>query len=126
MVVRRSHAEPTNKSTNSASTTTTSTSSKEVGPEYEYVKRVQQGILVDDSHQRQTVALLQNLYEDVIKYQPPPAVEIDYFVDDAKASFRVGLEQLDDDANVFGRIYKALTGPRRRKTKVLTPSSGVT
>ncbi|KAJ3417313.1 hypothetical protein HDV05_005769 [Chytridiales sp. JEL 0842] len=109
---------PTFSTTNTTinqNTPSKSDSSSTPGPEQVYKSKVSKGILIDDEHQRRTVAHLQNLYDTLKTYKPPPVVEIEYHVDDAKASFKVGLEQMDDDANVFGRIYRALTKPRRKE-----------
>ncbi|PYI12045.1 ATPase [Aspergillus sclerotiicarbonarius CBS 121057] len=54
------------------------------GPLVEYDLRVQQGRLRDDPHQRQIIEKLQDLYERLKSYNPPPVVQPDVESLDAK------------------------------------------
>ncbi|KAJ3197097.1 hypothetical protein HK101_006059 [Irineochytrium annulatum] len=78
-----------------------------------YDERVASGILRKDPHQAVTISVLQDLYDRVIDYSPPPLVAPDLGTNEVKAH-RVGLEQLDDEANIFQTLANFV---RRKATK---------
>ncbi|KAJ3237185.1 hypothetical protein HDU78_004209 [Chytriomyces hyalinus] len=99
------------------STARRSFTTAKIGPLHVYAAKVKQGAFREDKHQWTTVERLQSLHDTLVVHTPPAIVPVDYEDSDPKGPHRVGLEKMDDEANVFKTLYGFLSGNTRKQTK---------
>ncbi|KNC98415.1 uncharacterized protein SPPG_06119 [Spizellomyces punctatus DAOM BR117] len=110
------------------------TSPSSQGPAAKYSKLVKQGSLRDDPHQRETVRLLQDLYDRLQLYTPPPiqqvALELDDHVPIHKQKGRDDMLSPDfawikeSEENLLSKLSSFFT--RRKKQQQMVEQKGPT